>query len=61
MNLHLWFFLSVLLYMTTGVLIGGDNKTPEEGYEFVYSEKKEPEQNVFISEREGVREIIKLF
>ena len=47
--------------MTTGVLIGGDNKTPEEGYEFVYSEKKEPEQNVFISEREGVREIIKLF
>ena len=45
--------------MMAGVLIGSDNRTAEGGYEFVYPEKKEPEQEVRIIEREVVREIIR--
>ena len=55
MKWYLWFLLLVLLYMSTGVLIGTDNRTPEGGYEFVYPEKEEPEQEVRIIEREVVR------
>jgi len=40
-----------------GVLIGSDNRTPEGGYEFVFPEKKESEQEVRIIEREMVREM----
>jgi len=41
--------------MIAGVLEGSDNRTAEGGYEFVYPEKEEPEQEVRIIEREVVR------
>ena len=56
---HLLIFLSVLLYMMPGVLIGRDNKTTEGGYEFIHPKKNEPQQEVRIIEREVVREIIR--
>ena len=45
--------------MIAGVLEGSDNRTAEGGYEFVYPEKEEPEQEVRIIEREVVRGIIR--